>query len=234
MKKKKYSAPVFAYLYYQFLIILLAFLIREEKGSIELAINDYHHWLADIFFKNITHLGDGVILAVPILLLLFVRYSHAILLFTATMIHLVLVTVGKRILFPGMPRPGEYFKDIDFYTVPGVDIHHWNSFPSGHTTTVFMLACVFAMIFSKKGWIQVFLLGMAGLVGFSRIYLMQHFYMDVLAGSLLGVWSAFAGRWVTLSYFSSKKYKRSLYPKRKVSLQELTGSKAVLQNSQAT
>ncbi|WP_439487593.1 phosphatase PAP2 family protein [Algoriphagus sp.] len=234
MKKKKYSAPVFAFLYYQLLIILLVLLLREEKGSVELAMNNYHHWTADYFFKNITHLGDGIVLAVPISLLLFVRYSHAILLFTATLIHLVIVTLGKRILFPGMPRPAEYLKYVDFHTVPGVDIHHWNSFPSGHTATAFMLACVFAMIFSKKGSIQLFLLCLAGLIGFSRVYLMQHFYMDVLAGSLVGVWSAFAARWVTLSYFSAKKYKRSLYPKRKVSLQELTVSQAVLQNSRAT
>lgn len=221
MKKKKYAAPVFAYLYFQFLIVLLVLLMREEKGSLELWINSYHNIPADLFFKNITNLGDGLVLVIPILALLFVRYSHSILLAWAALIHSLVMVVCKKILFHGIPRPAEYLADIPFYKVPGVSVHHWNSFPSGHTATAFTLACVLAMIYSKKGWTQVYILVAAMLVGFSRVYLMQHFFMDVLAGSLVGVWSAFAARWITLKFFSSKKFKRSLYPKKRIILRDL-------------
>ncbi|MDR7130377.1 membrane-associated phospholipid phosphatase [Algoriphagus sp. 4150] len=231
MKKKKYSAPVFAFLYFQILIILLVLLLRAEKGSLELWINNYHTTPFDFFFKNITYLGDGIIVLAPTVILLFVRYSYSILLAWATLIHMVIVVLCKRILFSGMPRPAEYLADIPFYTVPGVSVHHWNSFPSGHTASAFMLACVLAMIFSKKIWPQIILLLIAVLIGFSRVYLMQHFFMDVLAGSLVGVWSAFAARVITLSFFSSKKYKRSLYPKRKVILQDLGQTRASEYNS---
>ena len=200
---------------------MLVLLLRTEKGTLELWINSYHNVPSDIFFKNITHLGDGIILIAPILVLLFVRYSYTILLTWATLIHMLVVVLCKRILFHGIPRPAEYLADIPFYTVPGVSLHHWNSFPSGHTASAFMLACILSMIFSKKVWPQIIFLLTAILIGFSRVYLMQHFFMDVLAGSLAGVWSAFAARWITLSFFSSKKYRRSLYPKRKVILQDL-------------
>lgn len=229
MKKKKYTAPVFAYLYYQLLIVLLVLLLQQEKGKTELWINSYHSISADFIFKNITYLGDGIIIAVPILILLFVRYSYSILLAWATVIHMLVVVSCKQIFFKGIPRPAEYLMDSSFYTVPGVSVHHWNSFPSGHTASVFMLACVLAMINSKKMLPQIILFIIAILVGFSRVYLMQHFVMDVLAGSLVGVWSAFTSRWITLHFFSSKKFKKSLYPKRRVILQNL-GKTVVIQN----
>ncbi|EPR69129.1 hypothetical protein ADICYQ_1901 [Cyclobacterium qasimii M12-11B] len=44
---------------------------------------------------------------------------------------------------------------------------------------------------------------------------MQHFLLDVLAGSGLGVASAYGGRWLTIKFFSKKKFRKSLLPKRK-------------------
>ena len=126
-----------------FLIILfsgLALLPFYEKGAIELKINHFHHHILDAFFANITHLGDGLILIIPFVFFIFYKYCYLLLLAISSLIHLILVHIAKKWLFHGMPRPAEFFKDVPFYEVPGGELHHWGSFPSGHTTTAFMLA----------------------------------------------------------------------------------------------
>lgn len=215
MKGKKTYATTFMRAYITLLLIVCLFLPFYEKGKFELFINKAHNPLYDVFFAGITQIGDGAILVLPIFLLLFVKFSYAIFVGWSTIVHMVLVNLGKRVLFRGMPRPIEFLSGHDVYTIPGVPISHWHSFPSGHTTTIFMLTSALSMLSYKKKWLQQALLGVAVLVGFSRIYLMQHFLSDVLAGSLLGVISSYLGRWITLKYFSRKKYRKSLYPKRK-------------------
>jgi membrane-associated phospholipid phosphatase len=186
-----------------------------EKGQFELIINMAHTPLLDYFFAGITQLGDGAIMVFPIFIAIFIKYSYAIFLALSTVIHMLFVTLGKKVLFPGMPRPIEFLSGIDIYTVPGVPISHWNTFPSGHTTTIFMLTCALAFLNSKQKWLQIVLLCIAVLTGFSRIYLMQHFLLDVLVGSVLGVASAYCGRWLALRFFSKKKFRKGLLPRRR-------------------
>lgn len=58
------------------------------------------------------------------------------------------------------------------------------SFPSGHTASSFAAAS--ALYFSrKKLWIPAAVL--AGMIGFSRLYLYVHYPTDVLAGALIGI-----------------------------------------------
>jgi membrane-associated phospholipid phosphatase len=196
-----------------FLIILfsgLALLPFYEKGVIELKINHFHHPILDAFFANITHLGDGLILIIPIVFFIFYKYCYLLLLAISSLIHLILVHIAKKWVFHGMPRPAEFFKDIPFYEVPGVELHHWGSFPSGHTTTAFMLATFLYLVLPKKMKIHWLLMGIAFLVGFSRVYLMQHFLMDVWAGALLGVLSSLVSYMLVLKFFSKKIYQKSI------------------------
>jgi len=88
------------------------------------------------------------------------------------------------------PRPKEII-DSKLYTsfFDGIMGGGWDSFPSGHSTSVFALATILALHVNKKGW-GLFFLMMAALVGYSRIYLGQHFLQDIVAGALLGTASA--------------------------------------------
>ena len=63
------------------------------------------------------------------------------------------------------------------------------SFPSGHTLAGFEAAV--SIFLYHKGWGSAALL-LAGLIGFSRLYLFVHFPTDVLAGALLGTGIALA------------------------------------------
>lgn len=65
-----------------------------------------------------------------------------------------------------------------------------SSFPSNHAANSFALATLLAFYHPKMTWV---FLAAAALVAFSRIYLGQHYPLDVLGGALLGVAFALAG-----------------------------------------
>jgi undecaprenyl-diphosphatase len=57
------------------------------------------------------------------------------------------------------------------------------SFPSAHTFCSFMMATLLATWFPKYRWVFFII---AGLIGWTRIYLGLHFPTDVIVGGLLG------------------------------------------------
>ena len=59
------------------------------------------------------------------------------------------------------------------------------SFPSGHTTTSFAAATVFAFALSRRR--AAITWALAALVAFSRIYIGVHYPLDVVVGALIGV-----------------------------------------------
>jgi undecaprenyl-diphosphatase len=65
-----------------------------------------------------------------------------------------------------------------------------NSFPSGHTQIAFTVAAVLIWAFARAGklkwWGAVIILGVASLIGVSRMYVGAHFPSDVLGGAVLG------------------------------------------------
>ena len=66
------------------------------------------------------------------------------------------------------------------------------SFPSGHAATAFAAAIAVGAFYPRIRWP---LLGLAALVGLSRIYLGVHYWLDVLAGAALGVVLGLAVAW---------------------------------------
>jgi undecaprenyl-diphosphatase len=74
-----------------------------------------------------------------------------------------------------------------------------NSFPSGHTQIAFTVATVLLWAFARAGklkwWGAAIILGIASLIGVSRIYVGAHFPTDVLGGAVLGSGTALACCW---------------------------------------
>jgi membrane-associated phospholipid phosphatase len=78
-----------------------------------------------------------------------------------------------------------------------------------------MLASFFYLVVPKKIKIHSLVMGIAFLVGFSRVYLMQHFLMDVWAGALLGIFSSLISYFIVLNVFSKKEHQTSFFKKLK-------------------
>ena len=171
----------------------------SSRTEIHLYINQFHSPFADSFFKYITHLGDGAIfiLALPLAFLKNLRWFFVVT-FTALTV-LFITALAKQWLFNGLPRPVSYFGEDKLYLVKGVKMNTVNSFPSGHTTAAFAFYFVLCFLFDNKA-VSFVLFLIAALVGFSRIYLSQHFLIDVTVGMLLGIICgyisiALAGSW---------------------------------------
>ena len=197
-----------------------------EKGVLELIINQNHHPVLDIFFKYVTHLGDGLILAILLLILLFSNYTLAIITSFSIVIQSIFVSLFKRWLFKGLERPLAFFDEsVSLNLVDGVDVHSYNTFPSGHTATGFtVFALILVILQNRTVIISALLFFLAFSVGFSRVYLMQHFVIDAYFGALIGIFSVLLGLYVTENIFSetklnqwSKKSLRNLIVKKKAS-----------------
>lgn len=161
-------------------------MVKHGKGPSHLLVNQWHSPEADIFFKYMTHLGDGAVFAVVIVVLAFAKFRWALYELTAALMTLIFVFITKQIIFKGMPRPTKYFEDQEvLHLVEGVKMHAWNSFPSGHTITAFAIFMILVLIV-KNNYLKFLFVLIAILAGYSRVYLSQHFLGDVLSGAIIG------------------------------------------------
>ncbi len=172
--------------YLLFLLTVAALLISMQKGELHLAINKHHNPFADTMFVLITYLGDGFTVLFAVFLLLFYNYRYAFLTGAANVLAAGITQGLKHLIFHDVVRPAAFLKDIkELYLVPGVENLYNYSFPSGHTTAAFALYFSLALMFENK-FAKFFLFCVALLTGFSRIYLSQHFLVDVFTGSIIG------------------------------------------------
>lgn len=92
-------------------------------------------------------------------------------------------------------------RDRPFVTYP-FDVHLFDnaetglSFPSQHTSFAFATAMSLSM-FYRKWYVVVPAFAWAADVGYSRLYLEQHYPSDVIAGAALGTCSAVLSEWLT-------------------------------------
>ena len=80
-------------------------------------------------------------------------------------------------------------------------IHPYNietdpSFPSGHTSSAFALATSLSLQY-KKWYVVVPAFAWASSVGYSRLYLGEHYPTDVFVGAAIGIGSAYLSNWLT-------------------------------------
>ena len=162
-------------------------MIKYGKGPSHLIVNEWYSPMADVFFKYVTHLGDGAMFALVILILLFVKIRWAFYELFAALMTLIFVFITKQLIFKGAPRPTNFFENSEtLHLVEGVKMHTMNSFPSGHTITAFAIFIILAMVV-KKQYLKILFTAIAILAGFSRVYLSQHFLEDIFSGALIGV-----------------------------------------------
>ncbi|MDI9364879.1 MAG: phosphatase PAP2 family protein [Flavobacterium sp.] len=77
------------------------------------------------------------------------------------------------------------------------------SFPSGHTSTAFSVATSLSMQY-KKWYVVVPAYAWASSVGYSRLYLGEHYPTDVLAGAAIGAGSAWLSQYLNKKLFTKK------------------------------
>lgn len=122
-----------------------------------------------------------------VIILMAVKYRYAVIVGLSNIIASIITQILKQTVFNEVVRPKKFFEGMqELYFVPGVENHLYYSFPSGHATCAFSLYFALALLVKNKA-LELSLFFVALLVGYSRIYLSQHFFEDVYAGSLIGI-----------------------------------------------
>lgn len=199
---KVLSKPgLFILCYCIFFLVGCLIYFNLSKTGIHLFINDHFSRDADILFQVFSFLGTGLFFGIVAFILLFFKKSWGLILAVTGVIISILVQLLKHFVFPEALRPAAYFKNHDvLHLVAGVQLHSLHSFPSGHATAAFALAFCLSAFFPKKTGQLLFFI-YAALVAYARMYLNQHFFEDVFAGSFLGVLVALVC-YVTLTRFA--------------------------------
>ena len=99
------------------------------------------------------------------------------------------------------PRPFRTFPELQIIIPTPSEF----SFPSGHTSSSFAAAAVFYRHLPKKLGVPSVVL--AGLIGFSRLYVGVHYPTDVLAGVIMGILLSYMAEF--LVDFIGKKLKKA-------------------------
>lgn len=148
-----------------------------------------HHAMScpalDVFFKGLTFLANAgrIWIALCVVLILYPKTRVAgVQIAIALALTSLVVNLGIKPLV-GRTRP---YTAAHFTTI--VPHPSGTSFPSGHTAAAFSTAWAFFCCFRKEHprWCACLLI-LAGLVGFSRLYLFVHYLTDVLAGAGIGI-----------------------------------------------
>lgn len=184
---KKYRS--FFVLYGLFAAISGAFLILNSREESHLILNQFFFSEIHAFFVYSTYLGDGLSIVASVILLLFYRFKAALIVALSGMTSGGTTQLLKNYAFGDVLRPSfhfEHYSENSIQLVPDLYMHIHNSFPSGHATAAFSLFTSLMLISNqpKKGW---FFFLLAATVAYSRVYLSQHFLVDILAGSFIGI-----------------------------------------------
>jgi len=133
-------------------------------------------------------MGDGLFSIVLALIMALYNVKRGAVIAIAYAVSSLVVVGIKHAFFSDIDRPlfiFQYYLHEQLQLVEGVHVNIHNSFPSGHSTSVFCLFSLLAFM-SRGQMVKLLFLFIAFLAAFSRTYLSQHWLVDVYTGSIIG------------------------------------------------
>lgn len=188
--KERTGRNLYLLLLTSFIVLTFVVYLRLSAGFdrflVDLVSGLGGEWIF-IIMRNLTYLGGVYFLAPATLLVIFIFWkidkkgtAYA---FTALMLGVVPIYKSIKLIF-GRTRPTGSLIEVGGY-----------SYPSGHSLSsfTFFVGFMYFLTFYRyqdyRRELIVFGMALAGLVGFTRIYLSVHYLTDVLGAFLLGsIW----------------------------------------------
>ena len=176
-------------------LVLGIMLLVIPKAEFHLALCQPHTRFWDAVIPVFTNLVDWLPY-LCVVMLLFYRAGWATFLASNLLLTTLIVQPIKHIVHA--PRPLTWFAencpDISLPLVEGIRMNYWLSFPSGHTATFFALFFCLSIILCEehikgKNILSFLCFLCASFGAYTRIYLSQHFALDIFAGILTAIFS---------------------------------------------
>ena len=186
----------FTVLWIAYSVVLGTAILVTDKLELHRLMHPYHSPALDLFFSWCTHLGDGLVpTAIALFLLFFKDLRSFLMMAVGCTVSALLAQFLKQVVFPDHDRPF-MFKALlgDMHWVPGLELHHHFSFPSGHTTAAFSMCFALTVLLGTRAW-GMALAMIAMTLAYSRVYLSQHFSEDILVGAALGTLTSLLVYW---------------------------------------
>ena len=202
MKKNEVIKKVFlvyGVAYLLLLVFVLNLQFSNPKLELHLWLNTHHNGFLDTFFTYYSQLAEWPLYVLALLPLCWKKYRMTAFFAISELTAGALLQILKHTI--DMERPVcafENCKDMVLPLVEGINMHHSNSFPSGHSSTFFVFCTCCALLLTLRylqlnrktgllwGASLLALLLMAALGAYSRVYLSQHFLADICMGSVIG------------------------------------------------
>lgn len=141
----------------------------------------------DYFFRFFSFLAEGYLWVALLIFFIFSGRIRLLPLLVSSFVFTTLFTqVCKYFVYDEL-RPSKAITGV-FHAVKDVTLYSTGGFPSGHTGTAFTVYLLFCLVYKKKWWVFAGLV-CALLVGYSRIYLAEHFPFDVAGGIITAILS---------------------------------------------
>lgn len=161
--------------------------LQYNQVALSIWINQMHSPLLDLVMIGLTYAGDGLLLLLAGILFIIYRKKNWWMIVLCLALPSLVTQLLKHQVFPDHYRPAIVMEGITgLHWLENIDINKYNSFPSGHTTAAFSLYTLIGLLIPQKKWGWIWPI-VAASVGISRIYLLQHFWVDVLAGAAIGI-----------------------------------------------
>jgi membrane-associated phospholipid phosphatase len=203
MKQIFKTLSVYVTAYVILLMVVVGLLCSYPKTELHLLLNSYHTNIQDTFFKYYSMLAEGPIYVLGLLPLLWKKIKLTVFFALCELSGGSVLQILKHTISTDRPiSVFEHYHNMILPLVQGVDMHHSNSFPSGHASTFFVFCTCFAIFLAyrhklkahqnnRRAWVMVSIVMLslfvfATLGAYSRIYLSQHFLSDVCTGSIIG------------------------------------------------
>ena len=178
---------------------MLETLLILDGGFLLLLQASVRNPILDNIMIFITSLGNGgmIWIAATIVLLIPKKTRKAGIMSAVALLGSLIINnnIVKNIV--QRPRPFVTFTDLQIIIPTPSEF----SFPSGHTSSSFAAAAVFYRHLPKKLGLPAVIL--AGLIGFSRLYVGVHYPTDVIAGVLMGILLSYLAEFL-VNLFSKK------------------------------
>ncbi len=164
-------------------------ILNYDKTEVHIFINQFvGNAFVNLFFYYLTYIGDGRVAAFILLLIVIYNMRTGITAVFSFLTATIISTALKYLFFDDENRPFfifSYFNKYPLKIVDGVDMHIHNSFPSGHATQAFAILLCLAFV-STTQRMKLLYFFLAVFTAASRVYLSQHWLVDITAGSFIG------------------------------------------------